>query len=191
MIQKAAAFAAKAHEGALRKGSNMPYIVHPKEVAAIVAVMGGEPEAIAAAYLHDVIEDAGITYEQLLDEFGRKTADMVLAESEDKSRTWIERKQTTIEHLRTAGREEKMITFADKLSNRRSTAEDYLAIGDIIWQKFRQKDKAMHAWYYRSVFESFGVFEKFPFYHEYEMLLGLVFGDIPQAARGAGEIPRG
>ena len=63
MIQKAAAFAAKAHEGALRKGSNMPYIVHPKEVAAIVAVMGGEPEAIAAAYLHDVIEDAGITYE--------------------------------------------------------------------------------------------------------------------------------
>ena len=116
---------------------------------------------------------------------------MVLAESEDKSRTWIERKQTTIEHLRTAGREEKMITFADKLSNLRSTAEDYLAIGDIIWQKFHQKEKAMHAWYYRSVFESFGDFKEYPFYDEYRQLLDLVFGDIPQAARGAGEIPRG
>ena len=87
MVQRAAEFAAKAHEGALRKGSSMPYIVHPKEVAAIVAVMGGEPEEIAAAYLHDVIEDAGITYAQLQCEFGQKVADLVLAESEDKSKT--------------------------------------------------------------------------------------------------------
>ena len=178
MIQKAAEFAAKAHEGALRKGSSMPYIVHPKEVAAIVAVMGGDRESIAAAYLHDVIEDAGITYEQLLEAFGRRVADLVLAESEDKSKTWIERKQTTVSRLRTAAREEKLITFADKLSNLRSTAEDYLAMGDVIWQKFRQKDKAMHAWYYRSVFESFGEFADLPFYKEYEMLLELVFGDI-------------
>ena len=51
-------------------------------------------------------------------------------------------------------------------------------MGDTIWQKFRQKEKAMHAWYYRSVFESFGDFSGFPFYREYEMLLELVFGDI-------------
>ncbi len=184
MIQKAAAYAARAHEGALRKGSSMPYIVHPKEVAAIVAAMGGAQEEIAAAYLHDVIEDAGITYEQLLDEFGRTVADLVLAESEDKTKTWMERKQATINRLRTAAREEKLITFADKLSNLRSTAEDYLAMGDVIWQKFRQKEKAMHAWYYRSVFESFGDFAEFPFYREYEMLLGLVFGDIEKPQHG-------
>ncbi len=178
MVQRAAEFAAKAHEGALRKGSSMPYIVHPKEVAAIVAVMGGEPEEIAAAYLHDVIEDAGITYAQLQCEFGQKVADLVLAESEDKSKTWIERKQATINRLRTASREEKLITFADKLSNLRSTAEDYLAMGDVIWQKFRQKEKAMHAWYYRSVFESFADFKEYPFYEEYKMLLELVFGGV-------------
>ena len=183
MIQEAAEFAAKAHEGVLRKGSSMPYIVHPKEVAAIAAVMGGDDEAIAAAYLHDVIEDAGVTYEKLREIFGGKVADLVLAETEDKSRTWIERKQATVDRLRVAGREDKLIAFGDKLSNLRSTAEDYLAMGDIIWQKFRQKDKAMHAWYYRSVFESFGVFENFPFYHEYEMLLGLVFGDIETKAQ--------
>lgn len=183
MIQKAASYAAKAHEGVFRKGSNMPYIVHPKEVAAIVAAMGGAPEEIAAAYLHDVIEDAGITYEQLLDEFGRTVADLVLAESEDKTKTWIERKQATIDRLRTAVREEKRITFADKLSNLRSTAEDYLAMGDVIWQKFRQKEKAMHAWYYRSVFDSFADFKNFPFYQEYEMLLELVFGDIDKTGQ--------
>ncbi len=177
MIQKAAAYAAKAHEGALRKGSNMPYIVHPKTVAAIVAAMGGDPEEIAAAYLHDVIEDAGVTYEELKEEFGQRTADLVRAETEDKSKTWTERKQATIDRLHAASREEKRITFADKLSNLRSTAEDYLAIGDEIWQKFRQKEKSMQEWYYRSVFESFGDFKEYPFYREYELLLKMVFGE--------------
>ena len=63
MIQKAAEFAAHVHAGALRKGSKLPYIVHPREVAMIVAMMTEDPEVIAAAYLHDVIEDAGVRYE--------------------------------------------------------------------------------------------------------------------------------
>jgi len=58
MIKKAAEFAAKAHEGTVRKGSCLPYIVHPREVAMLVSVMTDDPEVIAAAYLHDVIEDA-------------------------------------------------------------------------------------------------------------------------------------
>ncbi len=180
MIQRAADFAAKAHAGALRKGSNMPYIVHPKEVAAIVAVMTTDPEVIAAAYLHDVIEDTSVSYEELVENFGRRVADLVLAESEDKSRTWMERKQATIDQLRVARRENKLIAFGDKLSNLRSTAGDYLAFGDAIWEKFRQKDKAMHAWYYRKVYESFGDFAEYPFYMEYRLLLEFVFGDVPR-----------
>ena len=85
MIQRAAEFAARVHEGALRKGSNMPYIVHPKEVAMIVSVMTKEPEVVAAAYLHDVIEDAGVTYQELEDKFGSLVAELVRAESEDKT----------------------------------------------------------------------------------------------------------
>ena len=59
MIRKAAEFAARAHEGALRKGSRIPYISHPMEVAMIVALMTDDRDLIAAAYLHDVIEEAG------------------------------------------------------------------------------------------------------------------------------------
>ena len=72
MIQKAAEFAAHVHAGALRKGSKLPYIVHPREVAMIVAMMTEDPEVIAAAYLHDVIEDAGVRYEELEEQFGKK-----------------------------------------------------------------------------------------------------------------------
>ena len=65
MIQKAAVFAAKAHEGMMRKGSKIPYIYHPMEVALIVAQMTDDPEVIAAAYLHDVLEDTSVTPEEL------------------------------------------------------------------------------------------------------------------------------
>lgn len=177
MIHKAAAFAAKVHENVNRKGSNVPYIVHPKEVAAIVAAMTDDPEAIAAAYLHDVIEDAGVSYEELKDLFSQRVADMVLAESEDKTKGWEERKQHTIDRLHVASREDKIIAFGDKLSNLRCTASDYIAFGDDLWQKFNQRDKQRHAWYYRSVYETFGDFEEYPFYAEYRLLLKMVFGD--------------
>lgn len=176
MIRKAAEFAAKAHEGAIRKGTKIPYISHPMEVAMVVSLMTDDQELIAAAYLHDVIEDAGVSYETLEREFGTRVAGLVKRESEDKSRTWIERKQATIDHLKSAPREEKLLAFGDKLSNLRSTAKDYLAIGDEIWAKFRQKDKKFHAWYYISMAESFEEFREYPFYEEYMALLKFVFG---------------
>ena len=107
MIKRAAEFAAKAHEGVVRKGSHLPYIVHPIEVAMMVSVMTDDVEVIAAAYLHDVIEDANVTYEKLEEVFGRRVADLVQTESEDKSRTWKERKQATIDRLKDAVYEER------------------------------------------------------------------------------------
>jgi myo-inositol-1(or 4)-monophosphatase len=175
MIQKAAEFAVKVHEGAVRKGSQLPYIVHPREVAMIVAMMTDDPEVIAAAYLHDVIEDAGVTYEEVKGLFGTRVADLVLEESEDKSKTWKERKQATIDRLATSGRDAKMIAFGDKLSNLRSTTTDYLVVGDEIWKKFREKDKQMHAWYYGTLRSAFEEFKEYPFYEEYCMLLHYVF----------------
>lgn len=176
MIQKAAGFAAKAHEGAVRKGSRLPYIVHPMEVAMIVSVMTDDPEVIAAAYLHDVIEDAGVTYQELEEQFGHRIAELVLEESEDKLKTWKERKQATIDRLETANRDAKMIAFGDKLSNLRSTAKDYLIMRDDIWQKFREKDKRMHAWYYGNLKTAFEEFCDYPFYEEYCLLWDNVFG---------------
>lgn len=175
MIRKAAEFAARVHEGTLRKGSRIPYISHPMEVAMIVALMTDDQDLIAAAYLHDVIEDAGVTYGELEREFGPRIAQLVKKESEDKSRTWTERKQATIDRLITAKREDKILAFGDKLSNLRSTAKDYMVVGDEIWQKFRAKDKKLQAWYYISMVDSFQVFKDHPFYQEYLWLLDLVF----------------
>ena len=93
MINDAMEFAAKAHEGQFRKGTRRPYIVHPIEVADIVSTMTKDEEVICAAVLHDTIEDCrGITWDVLKLRFGSRVADMVAQESEDKSKTWEERK---------------------------------------------------------------------------------------------------
>ena len=94
------------------------------ETAAIVTAFTNEPEMIAAALLHDVIEDAGVTKEELEEKFGSRVAFLVESESEDKSRSWMERKGTTVEHLKSATRDEKILALADKLSNIRSTVRD-------------------------------------------------------------------
>ena len=74
MIKKAAEFAKRAHDGVYRKGTQIPYITHPMETAAIVTAFTDEPEMIAAALLHDVIEDAGVTKEELEEQFGPRVA---------------------------------------------------------------------------------------------------------------------
>ena len=114
MLNEAVEFATKAHEGQFRKGTKRPYIVHPIEVADIVTTMTRDPEVICAAVLHDTIEDcAGVTKETLEDRFGERVAMLVDCESEDKSKSWEERKSTTIRRLRTAPREVQMIGLAD------------------------------------------------------------------------------
>ena len=83
IINKAIIFATRAHEGAVRKGSKLPYILHPLETGVIVSTMTKDEDVIAAAILHDVLEDTSVTYEELKQEFG-KAADYVKAESENK-----------------------------------------------------------------------------------------------------------
>lgn len=176
MIREAAEFATKAHEGMVRKGSQTPYICHPMEVAVIVAQMTGDQEVIAAAYLHDVIEDTGVTAAELRALFGERICSLVEAETEDKTKCWYERKQQTIRHLADASREVKMLTLADKLSNMRSTAMDYLVIGDELWQKFNEKDKKYHQWYIEGILNAVRDMADYPAYQELKCLYKIVFG---------------
>ena len=176
MIKEAAEFADRAHQGVFRKGTEIPYITHPMETAAIVTAFTDEPEMIAAALLHDVIEDAGVTREELEEKFGPRVAFLVDGESEDKSKSWVERKGATVERLKTATRDEKILALADKLSNIRSTARDYLVLGDEVWQRFNQKDKDMQGWYYKGVAEALKEFKGHIYYEEYVMLCERVFG---------------
>ena len=152
MLNEAVEFATKAHEGQFRKGTKRPYIVHPIEVADIVTTMTRDPEVICAAVLHDTIEDcAGVTKETLEDRFGERVAMLVDCESEDKSKSWEERKSTTIRRLRTAPREVQMIGLADKLSNMRDIHRDYPVFGENLWMRFRMQSKAAMGWYYKSI----------------------------------------
>lgn len=152
MIDRAIEFATKAHEGQFRKGTKRPYIVHPIEVGDIVASMTHDEEVISAAILHDTIEDCkGVTKEVLESQFNQRVAQMVAQESEDKSKTWMERKQTTIDHLKTAPLEVQMIGLADKLSNMRDIDRDYPIYGEKLWERFRMKDKQTIGWYYKGV----------------------------------------
>lgn len=178
MVERAIEFATKAHEGQVRKGTTRPYIVHPLEVGKIVATMTNDEEIISAAILHDTVEDCeGVTVEGLAKEFSDRVASLVAQESEDKSKSWYERKSTTIERLRTASYEVKLIGLADKLSNIRGIAMDYKEIGEEVWKKFRMKDKDIIGWYYKGIQEALkSEFAGMPAYEEYCELVEKTFG---------------
>lgn len=177
MIEEAVIFAVQAHQGAVRKGTKIPYITHPLETAVIVSLITQEEELIAAALLHDVLEDTDATWEQLQEKFGTRVADLVQVETEDKRLSWKERKTFTVEHLKYASREIQILTLGDKLSNMRSTARDYLAVKDDIWLRFNEKRKECHAWYYWGIAEGLKDMSDNPYYQEFMQLCRLVFGE--------------
>lgn len=119
-ILSAASFAAKKHAGQKRKGSDgEPYINHPLEVANLVASVGGvnDPEVIAAALLHDTVEDTGVSFEEITEKFGETVAGYVRELTDDKSRPKAERKQKQVEKAPTISNGAKQIKLADKISN--------------------------------------------------------------------------
>lgn len=181
LLDQAILFATEAHRGQLRKGSETPYILHPLEAAAIVGTMTADDEIIAAAVLHDVVEDTNTTMEEIEALFGKRIAGFVAAESEDKHKelpaeaSWKLRKQETLDHLETAPIEVKMITLGDKLSNIRSVYRDQIAIGDALWQHFHQKDKQQHGWYYSGIADRLAALEGHVAYTEYCSLVKKVF----------------
>lgn len=176
MITRAAKFAEQAHKGMFRKGTSIPYITHPLETALITAMMTDDEELIAAALLHDTVEDAGVTYRELQEQFGVRVARLVAEESEDKSKSWLERKGCTLAHLKDADRDTKLLTLADKLSNIRSMARDYILVGEGLWERFNVRQKELHAWYYTSMIELLRDLDGMPEYQEYVELCRRVFG---------------
>ena len=154
LVSDAMIFASCAHDGMLRKGTNIPYIVHPAEVAAIAATLTDDPEILAAALLHDVMEDCGIGEAEIAVQFGSRVAQLVKSETQerngDPAATWLVRKQGAVERIGRGDRAVKIIALSDKLSNMRAIHRDYDRDGERLFFRFHQHDKALHAWYYRS-----------------------------------------
>ncbi|MFA6939945.1 MAG: HD domain-containing protein [Clostridiaceae bacterium] len=165
MNDKALIMAFKAHKNQKRKGTDIPYIVHPIEVAVILISNGAGHNLINAALLHDTLEDTTVTYQDIMDNFGKVTADLVLSVTEpyksgktkltedEEVRSWKDRKSHTIEYVMTADRETKLLTCADKLSNIRSIVSDFNQIGDKVWDRFNAP-KESQFWYYQGLSES-------------------------------------
>ena len=182
LLDRAIVFAVSAHAGTERRGKGFPYIVHPMEAMEIVATITPDQELLAAAALHDTVEDTDVTVEQIREEFGDRIANLVQSESDvfpegmSEEESWHMRKQAAIDRLGAAPHDAKIVALGDKLSNMRAIARDYALRGDALWSIFHVKDKASHEWHYRGLVESLRELENTFAFKEFEGLVNKVFG---------------
>ena len=117
LLDKAIVFAVQAHKNTERRGKGFPYIVHPMEAVAIVATISPDQELLAAAALHDVVEDTDHTLEELRAEFGERVAGLVEQESDkfvpgcSEEDSWRDRKKAAIDRLADASRDAKIVAI--------------------------------------------------------------------------------
>lgn len=179
MKEQARTFAEKAHEGQKRKSSHEPYITHPIRVAKRLGKSGFSDELVCAGYLHDVVEDTPFEMEDIEIEFGPRVAHLVSAHTEDKSKSWQERKQHTIDTVKCAEKELKYLIVADKLDNLLSMEQEYKRQGDALWNNFNA-GYDMQKWYNQSVAEnmSVGLYqdETPAFFQEFSDVVERMFG---------------
>lgn len=181
-IELALQFAAEAHKKQVRKGTDIPYIVHPMEVLAILRKMTEEKEILIAGVLHDVLEDTPSGELELEHRFGARVLKLVKKETEDKRRhlpardSWKIRKMEMIEQIKKEPLELKKIVLADKLSNMRATKRGYDKEGEKIWQRFNVTDPKMHKWYYTTIGAILGELSDTEAYQEYILLCDEIFG---------------
>ena len=184
VLDRAIEFATHAHEGQTRKFSGTPYILHPLEVAAIIATMTGDVDVMAAGVLHDTVEDCNVSPEEIREKFGPHVYQLVMSETEDKledrpaAETWKERKEDSLLALKlTRSSEVRILWLGDKLSNLRSFWRESLTQGDRVWQYCNQKDPKEQEWYYRSVLACLPELSDTAAYKEFSNLVTNLFGE--------------
>ena len=183
LVSEAVTFAVRAHDGMRRKKSESPYILHPMEAAVIVGTMTDDQNMIAAAALHDVVEDAGVSIDEIEEKFGKRVRELVGSETEDKradlppSDTWRIRKEESLALLEsTDDLGVLMVWMGDKLANMRAIYRDFKVEGNAMWQRFNQKNVEQQAWYYRSIARLTERISYTSAWIEYNALTELVFG---------------
>ncbi|APH05493.1 HD domain-containing protein [Bacillus weihaiensis] len=147
LIRLAREFAFNAHQNQKRKVSGELYFTHVEQVAEIVKEAGFSKEIIAAGYLHDVLEDTDVTDQELGSLFGDKVLEYVLANTENKSLSWEERKAETIKKAKVLPLEFKALIAADKLDNSRDLLLHKRTHGLKVWDSFN-RGADQQAWYY-------------------------------------------
>lgn len=166
-INHAFAFAAKHHDRQVRKGTKLPYLTHPANVAVILTRYGRSSDTVVAGILHDVIEDCvrdGYTGEMLQqrigDKFGVKVLDTVLNvtyrrhDDDGVELSTEDRKADYLDRLSEASEEARWVCAADKVHNASSIVADLRRTVDpeTVWNRFGG-GKAVTARWYRQVYE--------------------------------------
>jgi (p)ppGpp synthase/HD superfamily hydrolase len=156
----ALALAATAHVGQQRKGTDIPYIVHPVAVAGLVARFGGDEDQQIAALLHDVIEDGGPGFKLKIAAFGERVLAIVEGCTDGEPNAagvkppWPDRKRRYLEHLRHASDDVLLVSGCDKLHNATSILEDLIDVGTAVFDRFSVgMDDTL--WYYRELAQTF------------------------------------
>lgn len=167
VINHALAFAAKHHDRQVRKGTKLPYLTHPANVAVILSRYGSSNETVVAGILHDVIEDCvrdGYTREMLEqrigDKFGPRVLETVLAvtyrrnDDDGVELSSEDRKADYLERLSEANEEARWVCAADKVHNASSIVSDLRRTVDpeTVWSRFGGGKAATARWY-REVYE--------------------------------------
>lgn len=139
LVRAALEKARSAHAGQIRNGSGgMPYVEHPMAVAARLDEHGYGEEVLAAALLHDVVEDSGTTLDEIREEFGEGVAGMVGALTDDEALdSYRERKAEHRERVAAAAGEALAIYGSDKLTNVKALRSAYEDEGDAVREEFK------------------------------------------------------
>ena len=183
LLDRAIIFAVNAHAGTERRGKGFPYIVHPLEAVEIVATITPDQELLAAAALHDTVEDTDVTVEDIEREFGPRVAAIVASESDEmpegltEEQSWHGRKQAAIDRLKAASADSKIVAMGDKLSNMRAIARDFRQQGPAFWNIFHVTDPKEHEWHYRGLADALKDLEDTAAYKEFIYLIDKVFGN--------------
>jgi len=145
MIQEALDFALETHwanDRQMRKGKDVPYIVHPLTVALILARAGADEEVVAAGLLHDTVEDSSadhpVTIEDLRVRFGERVAALVESVTEDdKNVPWPERKEIVLRHVKAISDSSVLLKSADVIANDSELLADFSRDGDKVFERFK------------------------------------------------------
>jgi (p)ppGpp synthase/HD superfamily hydrolase len=161
-LGRALAYAAEHHGGQARKGTTIPYVSHLFHVAGFVLEHGGSVDAAIAGLLHDVVEDCGITPEELEREFGAAVADIVGActdllegDTPDRKSEWTVRKRRYIEHIATASSDAVLVSACDKRHNLAALIADVRRDGKRYLERFKGTPD-QQVWYYRAFCDAGG-----------------------------------
>ncbi len=157
-FDKALRKAAWAHEQQKqhRKGSDIPYIIHPVGVMMIASNVTDDEDILIACLMHDVLEDVDSTiYDEAMmrEDFGVRVVTIVKdVTKDDDKKVWRERSKAYLHHLEYKACEQAVIVSAsDKIHNLLSVLVDHSTYGDDIWARFTTKSSADQLWWYESI----------------------------------------